>query len=307
MPSLQARVMRLLVRLFAPDLHHERSVESIRADLDRAAHASKPPIGTTKRRLFIGDMEAEWITPAGESRGVLLYLHGGAYIAGSIVSHSNTVAYFADVAGVEALLPAYRLAPEHPFPAALDDAVAAYRWLLAQGRHPDELVIAGDSAGGGLTLATLVYLRDARLPLPAAAICLSAWTDLAATGSSLRTRARKEPWLRAESVVPGAAHYYSDQSPRHPLISPLYADLAALPPILMQVGDYEILLDDTLRVAEKIRAVGGVVEVEVWNGMWHVFQAFTNQLPESRAAVASIGEFIRSYVKQLAQTPIKGV
>lgn len=299
MPSLKAIFFRQLVRWRAPSLDHNQDAATIRAGLDATANGSHPPSGTRKDTLTIQGMNAEWITPPNaHPDGVMLYLHGGAYVAGGLKSHSNIVAYFAYKARVRALLVEYRLAPEHPFPAALEDAVASYRWLLENGTRPEHIVIAGDSAGGGLTLATLLKLRDDGLPLPAAAVCLSPWTDLAGTGESLRTRARKDPWLKADSVAPGAAHYHGSYDPKHPLISPLYGDMRGLPPILIHVGDWEILLDDSVRMAEKIRQSGGTVELEVWPGMWHVFHAFRALTPESKEANEKMARFIQRHLHQ---------
>lgn len=300
MTSLQGLLFRQLMRWSAPDLRHGRDIGEIRAELDATAKNSKPPEGTQKNFIEIKGMGAEWITPPNVlSKGVLLYLHGGAYIAGSLRSHSNMVAYFANVIGIRALLIDYRLAPEHPFPAALDDSVAAYCYLLEQGMKPEEIIIGGDSAGGGLTLATLVKLREDKIPLPAAAFGISPWTDLAGTGASVKTHDRKDPWLRGDSVEPGGKYYCGEAySATHPLISPLYADLSGLPPVLLHVGDHEILLDDSVRVADKIRAAGGKVELEVWKGMWHVFHAFADLMPESKNAVEKIGRFARQHLQK---------
>jgi epsilon-lactone hydrolase len=299
MTSIQGFLFRQLMRWNAPDLKHDRPIADIRRELDDASKNSKPPEGTQKSFTEINGIGAEWITPPNvTSNGVLLYLHGGAYIAGSLRSHSNMVAYFANVIGARALLIDYRLAPEHPFPAAMEDAVAAYCSLLEQGIKGEQIIIGGDSAGGGLTLATLVKLRDDKIPLPTAAFCISPWTDLAATGASLKTHDRKDPWLRGESVAPGGKYYCGESYlPTHPLISPLYADLSGLPPVLIHVGDHEILLDDSVRVAEKMRAAGGKVELEVWKGMWHVFHAFADLMPESKSAVQKIGQFARQHLQ----------
>lgn len=301
MPSLKAIFYREIMRWRAADLDPVKDIDKIRDGLDAMANGSHAPEGTRKEPLQINGITAEWITaPNALPDGVMLYLHGGAYMAGSLKSHSNLVAYFAKKARVCALAIEYRLAPEHPFPAALDDAITSYRWLLDKGTRPEHIVIAGDSAGGGLTLATLLKLRDLGLPLPAAAVCISPWTDLVGTGESMRTRARKDPWLKPASVAPGAALYHGQYASNDPLISPLYGDLKGLPPILIHVGDWEILLDDSLRMAEKIRQAGGTVELEVWPGMWHVFHAFKGLTPESAAANEKMGQFIQRHLYQAA-------
>jgi epsilon-lactone hydrolase len=301
MPSLKAIFYRELMRWRTPDLDPVQDIDKIRAGLDDLAKGSHAPKGTRKETVSINGMIAEWITPPNVlPDGVMLYLHGGAYVAGSLKSHSNLVAYFAQKARVRALAIEYRLAPEHPFPAALDDAITAYRCLLDQGTHPENIVIAGDSAGGGLTLATLLKLRDEGLPMPAAAVCISPWVDLAGTGESMKTRARKDPWLKPESVPIGAALYHGSYPATHPLISPLYGDLRGLPPILIHVGDWEILLDDAVRIADKIRQAGGTIELEVWPGMWHVFHAFKSLTPESRDANEKMGRFIQRHLYETA-------
>lgn len=298
MTSLKAIVFRELFRWRVPRMRHERGIEGTRRDLEALSSQGKPPQGTQINPVRIQEMEAVWITPPEmTSQAVILYLHGGAYVAGSITSHVNMVSYIAKIARMRALLIDYRLAPEHLFPAALEDAVSAYHWLLETGTPASQIIIMGDSAGGGLTLATLLKLRDTGTPLPAAAVCMSPWTDLAGTGDSLKTRARHDPWLDAASVVPAGKLYYGDAYPAtHPLISPLYGDVQGLPPILIQVGDWEILRDDSTRMADKIRAAGGQVELEVWPGMWHVFQGFAQMLPESRSAVQKIATFIQAQI-----------
>ena len=186
----------------------------------------------------------------------------------------------------------YRLAPEHPHPAAVDDAVAAVRFALASGFAPSRTAVAGDSAGGGLALATLLALRDAGLELPAAGVCISPWTDLSGSGESMRTRAAQDPLVDAETLARMAAHYLAGRDPRTPLASPLFADLRGLPPLLVHVGSAEILLDDATRVAERARDVGGDVQLEVWDGMIHVWHAFADMLPEGEQAVQGIAEFL---------------
>jgi acetyl esterase/lipase len=197
------------------------------------------------------------------------------------------------------LVPNYRLAPEHPFPAALEDAIATYRWLLAQGLAPHHIAIGGDSAGGGLTLATALCLRDSGDPLPAALFLLSPWTDLTFSGESHNTRRAVDPIFGGESKSkePFAPAYLGQETPSNPLISPLLADLRGLPATLIHVGDDEILLDDSTRLGEKMESAGVDVRIRIWDGLWHVFQAFVPFLPEARQSVAEIGEFIRRHIK----------
>jgi acetyl esterase/lipase len=259
-----------------------------------ASVASVPPAGTVVEPVAANGVPAEWVTAAGVGDGrALLYLHGGAYQIGSPATLRHLVALLSGVAQARALSLDYRLAPEHPFPAAVDDAAAAYRWLVAEGTDPARIAVAGDSAGGGLALGTLVALRDAGEPMPAAAVLLSPWTDLALTGESLRTRAAVDMMVKPGSMHQTAAAYLAGEDPRHPYASPLYADLRGLPPLLIQVGDAEIILDDSTRVAARAREAGVDVTLEVWDEMPHVFHAFAGLLPESDQAIERIGDWLQ--------------
>jgi acetyl esterase/lipase len=211
---------------------------------------------------------------------------------GSIVTHRVLAGDVARACQARALVLDYRLAPEDPFPAAVEDSVATYEWLLAQGTGPEQIVLAGDSAGGGLVLSTLVSLRDKRLPLPAAGICLSPWTDLSLSGQSMVDNARKDLVLTEEMLRVFARHYLGDGDPCHPLASPLFADLAGLPPLFVQASKHEILFDDARRVAERARAAGVEAVLDAWEEMVHVWQSYAAFLPESREAIARIGEFV---------------
>ena len=255
--------------------------------------AAPPPPGTTVEPADAGGVVAEWVVAAGVPAGrVLLYLHGGAYQIGSPAALRHMIALISDAAQARVLSVGYRLAPEHPFPAALEDALMAYRFLLRDGADPAAVAIAGDSAGGGLALAMLVALRDAGDPLPAAATAISPWTDLALTGESLRTRADIDVMIKAAGMPETAATYLAGADPRHPYASPLYADLRGLPPILIHVGDAEVLLDDSTRFAAKARADGVDVTLEVWAEMPHVWHAFAGLLPEADQAIARIGQWL---------------
>ena len=240
-----------------------------------------------------GGVPAEWIAaPGAIADRVILYLHGGGYVLGSINTHRAMIARIARASNARALAIDYRLAPEHPFPAAVEDATAAYKWLLAQGYKPAKIVIAGDSAGGGLALATLIALRDAKQPMPAGCVPISPWTDLEGTGDSIRTKAAKDPMVQQDNLAGSAKQYIGGADPKNPLLSPLHADYRGLPPMLIHVGEAEILLDDATRVAERAKRAGVDVQLEVWDDMIHVWHVFAKILPEGQQAIDKIGKFV---------------
>jgi epsilon-lactone hydrolase len=258
-----------------------------------AAQTSLPP-SISIVPVDAAEVSGEWVSsPGAAPQQVLYYLHGGGYNSGSCVTHRELAAHLCLASGARVLLLNYRLAPEHPFPAAVEDAAAGYRWLLAQGIGPRQIVIGGDSAGGGLAVAAMLRLREHRLALPAAAVLLSPWLDLALTGSSLQDRAALDPLGSLEGLKQAARLYLDDVDPKNPLASPLYADLSGMPPLLIQVGDHELLLSDSTRLAERARAAGVEVSLEVWEEMWHVWHAWAGSLPEGRQAIERIGVFIR--------------
>lgn len=226
--------------------------------------------------------------------GALLYLHGGAYIAGSAAGYRGLAAEIGKVLGLPTFAIDYRLAPEAPFPAAVEDAVAAYRALLERGIPADRIVIAGDSAGGGLALAALVSLKQQGTPLPAAAYLLSPWADLSCSHPALDGKAAADPALDKPGLQASAAHYLAGQDADHPLASPVNADLSGLPPLLVQVGSSEVLLGDSLLVAERAGAMETPVQLEIWPEMLHVFQSFHFLLSEGRAALDGAGAFLKS-------------
>ena len=253
------------------------------------------PEGLTFSQGTAGGVPAMWSdSPEAAADRTLLYLHGGAFVIGNAVGYRPVWGGLARAAGARGLAIDYRLAPEHPFPAAVDDAVAAYRWLLAEGRKPGSIVIAGDSAGGGLTVSMLVKARDEGLPMPAAALAISPWADLQCVGQSIVTKAEADPALDKAGLVNMAAHYLGGRSPREPLASPIHADLRGLPPLLIQVGSAEILLDDAIRLAGVAGAADVRTTLEVWPGMPHVWHAFGFMLDEGRDATDRAGEFFRS-------------
>ncbi len=237
---------------------------------------------------------AEWAaTPAADASRVLLFLHGGGYASGSIASHRAMVAEAGRRAGTRTLTLEYRLAPENPFPAALEDALAGYRFLLSSGFRPAAIAIGGDSAGGGLTLATLVSLRDAGEALPACGWCISPWTDLEMTGRSITEKAGVDPMIQKDYLDGLAAGYLAGASARNPLVSPLHADLRGLPPLLIQVGSAETLLDNSVRLAGAAGAADVAVRLEIYPEMIHVWPLFHQRLAAGRRALESAGRFMR--------------
>lgn len=250
----------------------------------------------TTERLAAGGVAAEWIdAPNADKNVVFLYLHGGGYAFGSMRTHRVMLAHVSRAAGARVLGLDYRLAPEFPFPASVEDSVSAYRWLLSQGVKPKSIVIGGDSAGGGLMLAALVSLKYLGLPMPAAGVGISSWTDMEATGESFISNAEVDPSVNRERILSIAKIYMADKDHKAPLASPIHADLTGLPPLLMQVGSIETLLDDTNELAKRAKAAGVQVEVDVWDDMPHVWHHFAPILPEAREAIGRIGEFIKEH------------
>ena len=274
------------------------TLEEQRAQYERAEQAVPVPADVRIDRITARGVPAEWLTVRGDDpRAAILYLHGGGYGIGSPRSHRHLAAAIAAAADAAALVPHYRLAPEHPFPAAVDDAVASYRWLLEKNVAPERIVIAGDSAGGGLTVATLLALRDGGLPKPAAGVCISPWVDLTCSLPSHTSRKAVDPIVSREAVTRMAVAYLGGTDATAPLASPLYADLRALPPLLIHVGDDEVLLDDSVQLAENARAAGVDVTLEVWPQMIHVWHWFFPMLDEGQQAIDRIGDFIRARAK----------
>lgn len=271
------------------------TVEQMRDDWDTLFWSDAFP--ATSQPVSADGVDALWIdTPGADAQKVMLYFHGGGFRVGSVKSHYDLIARIAAAAGCRALGVNYRLVPEHQFPAPIDDAVTAYRWLLAQGYKPQNIVFVGDSAGGNLVLASMLSLREQGIALPRAAAVMSVWTDLAALGESYETRAAADPIHQRKMILGMAKGYLGETAdPKNPLASPLYGDLHGLPPVMLQVGDRETVLDDSRNFAEKARAAGVEVELEVWDDMIHVFQQFTSELPQALQAIESIGRFLKKH------------
>jgi monoterpene epsilon-lactone hydrolase len=289
--SLRSELVRLGLRWFVKRRHV--TVAAARQSLLAAAKlVPRPRAGTEVRPVDAGGVPGDLITtPASRPDRHVLFLHGGGYVTGSPALYRHFTWRIATAARAYVLAIDYRLAPEHPFPAALDDALAAYRWLVAGMAHPQRTAVMGDSAGGGLALALLLRLRDAGLELPAAAIALSPWTDLALTGASLSLNVKSDPMLNAADARLFADCYLAGADPHDPYASPLYGNLAGLPPTLIHVGSDEILRDDAVRMAAALRIARCRADIEVWPRMPHVWHLFAPVLPEARQAIANIGAF----------------
>ncbi len=304
MPSIRSRLLYRLLKLRRSLFDEHPSVQRQRATLEQQVKRVPMPRNVAVQPIAIGDLPAEWLRPVGvKDDRVVLYLHGGGYTMGSCNTHRALSARLAIASQVPVLMIDYRLAPEHPFPAALEDALAAYRRLIEPGRPARPIAFAGDSAGGGLAIAATIALRDEGARLPAAIVCMSPWADLAVTGESMVTRVKFDPLISHESSLLHAGLYVAQHDPSSPLISPIYADLHGLPPLLIQVGDYEVLLSDSVRLAERARQAGVDTTLEIWDGMWHVWQAYADYVPEAQQAIERVGAFISQHLASPTVTP----
>jgi epsilon-lactone hydrolase len=270
-------------------------VATMRRDWDEFFRARAEPL--PMRKVDAGGVPGEWISAAvASSERVIFYLHGGGFCIGSIGSHRDLLQRLSRAAAARILAIDYRLAPEHRFPAALDDAVAAYRWLLGQNIQSARVAFAGDSAGAGLAISTMLVAKEQGLPLPGAGVFMSAWTDMAATGQSYERLAADDPIHQRPMILSLAKGYLGEADARDALASPIRGNLEGLPPMLLQSGGRETLIDDTLVFAERARAAGVPAEVEIFDGMIHVFQMFAAELPEARRAIAAAGAFVRRHL-----------
>lgn len=296
-PSLQARFWKIILRLM---FRKHLSIAEHRARGEQITRLSgQIPPDIKVERVAVDSIPATWILPANaDSKKVALHLHGGGYVTGGSASHLMMCIPMAQTLKMNMLLPDYRLAPEHPFPAALDDVLKIYRWLLAQGHLAKDIIISGDSAGGGLALATVLSLRDNTAPLPAAVVCLSPWADLTHAGESHITNAKKDIVLTTALLKEWALAYTDENNVRNPLVSPVHANFHGFPPLFIQVDDSEILLDDARTLADIARADGVDVVLKTWSGLWHVWQALGSAIPETQKAFEEIRQFLDTHLNK---------
>jgi acetyl esterase/lipase len=282
--------------LVAKKFNAHATIDDMRMEAENLVKWADVTPKTQLEKVTANKRPAEWVRAHGarEDRAVL-YLHGGGYNICSPNTHRELAAYISMASNAKVLLLDYRLAPEHPFPGALEDAAATYRWLLDLGFAGRTLALAGDSAGGGLAIATAIALREAGEALPSSIACLSPWTDLTMSGRSIRTHAEIDPMLNLELMNLMAANYIDDRDAGHPLISPLFADMQRIPPLLIQVGSDEMLLDDASRMAAKAERAGVAVTLKVYDRMWHVWHLTARIMPEAQRAIEELGHFVRNH------------
>ncbi len=268
-----------------------------RKDMDARALEYKIAPDVTVEPVTANGVGAEWTSTPNDARdAALMWLHGGGYVIGSLVSHRHLVSEAGRAAMVWALALDYRLAPEHPFPAAVDDAVSGYRYLLSCGIRPERIAIAGDSAGGGLVVAAMLAIRDAGLAQPACGWCISPWVDMEAIGETMSTRAAADPMVQKAGLLEMARFYLGGADPRSPLAAPIYADLTGLAPLLIQVGAAETLLDDAIRLAKVAGAADVRVDLQIWPEMVHVWHMFHPELKAGLRAIQEGGDYVRTMI-----------
>lgn len=291
MSSYQSAVLPRVLKPFQNFLFSDLTSPSVKRMIIDSAMSYAKYIHPADEEFYIGSMKAARFGSGGIT---VLYLHGGGYVFGSIDSHRPLLQALGKQVGLQVVAINYRLAPENKFPAAVEDAVQAYQWLLDEGHPPGNIAIAGDSAGGGLAMALLLAIKDKNMPLPSSAVCISPWVDLTASGESVKTRVHRDPMLLGQSEGHFAAQYASREDWENPYASPLFGDLSGLPRVLVHVGTEEILFSDAVRLTEKLQSYKVRARLRVWEGQVHVFHLFHSILPEAREAIKEIAEFIRS-------------
>ncbi len=270
-------------------------VQPYRTLLEKSALAFKPDTSIKMQPIMINAIEAQWLIPENHSAPrAILYVHGGGFIAGSIHSHRDLASRIAKACDARLLIFNYRLAPEHPFPEGLTDVRNVYEWLIHQYGGSHDIILVGDSAGAGLALSLLSGLLQDRSPLPFCSVLISPWLDLECKNSSHFENKDKDPMLQTD-ILKKTAALYTDKNLSHPLISPINNDFSGMTPILIQTGENEILLDDSNRLAQKLKAAGAIVELDIWEGMFHVWHYFAKYLSEGREAIQKIGVFVRQH------------
>jgi monoterpene epsilon-lactone hydrolase len=295
MASEEIKAVRKLLAAF-PAVK-DQSIQQLRDQMEKWVGSFPLPGGVSVEAVEADGVPAEWVkAPGARGDTAFLYAHGGGYALGSAETGRHLAAAISEAAATRVLSLDYRLAPEHPFPAAVDDAVAGFRWLVERGTPPEKVLIGGDSAGGGLTVATLVALRDAGDPMPAAGVCISPWVDLTCSSDSYRTKSESDPVIAHEDIRWLASLYLDGRDPKTPLASPLFANLEGLPPLLIQVGSEEVLLDDAVGLDCRAREAGVDSTLEVWEDMIHVWHVFFQMLKEGRDGIARIGEYFKSRI-----------
>jgi acetyl esterase/lipase len=291
-PSVRSYIVKSAVKLFKA-CTIKKDLQEIREFWESYAKLLRCPSDIEISSTCIEDVNCEWIYPKSpKGKKTIVYLHGGGYVFGSLNTARDFARMLAKYTGEKVLSVGYRLAPENPFPAALEDALAVFRGLAKQNFLSADIVLVGDSAGGGLCLSTVLTLKDKKEPLPGAVVCISPWTDLAATGESMRVNVKRDPIFGKGVGVINIMDYASQVSFFSPYVSPLYGNYEGFPPILIHVGTDEVILDDSIRVAKKAKEAGAKVSVKVWKGMWHVFTSQARFLPEARESFKEIAEFI---------------
>ena len=302
MPSLQARFISFLIKTFLRRENWGRDERELASRARRNFGSPKIYQWLKSRGLKIekvkdGGVWGEWIMPPGaEPDKMIFYIHGGGYVSCSAATHRPITAALARLSRLRVFSLNYRRAPEHRFPAALDDAVAAYSRLLGQGIEPDKIALAGDSAGGGLVLSTLLRARDENLPLPACAVCFSPWTDMTGESETIRSNNGRCAMFRPANIYEFGSAYLGGASPNESYASPVLAELDFLPPVLLQVGSTELLLDDSLRIHKKIQAAGGISRLEIFDDVFHCWQMYDGIVPEARIALRQAADFIREFI-----------
>lgn len=293
MPSLRAKIMKLYLKSAMKSKPlHLMSTHALTEGAEKIG-PKRPPKGVSLQRVDEGAVKGEWHRATDRATSpTVLYFHGGGYYYGSPVSHRGLTFGLAKTAGANVFSQDYRLAPEHPFPAAVEDAVAGYRWLLDQGVDPESLIVSGDSAGGGLALALLLSCKERGLAMPAGGILYSPWTDLAVTGASIDANEKTDAMFKKVHIVEGAKHYLGSADPKTPLASPLYAELDGLPPVLTFVSDDESLFDDSVRLHERLQEAGVSSELIVEKGLPHVWPIFHPRFPETAKSIEQSANFI---------------